>query len=144
MIGHSFFFRVTHSHLWVVITNPEGDDGEFVMVNIETHSGQGEGACILEPADDAGGFIREPSEVRYKDALLWQRSGPKGFDAQVKAQVIKPYGKLKEGTLAKIQDGSFRSPLFRYFDHVRRHLVNPITGDDDQRIRARKMLGLPC
>lgn len=143
-IGDSFFFRAIGAHLYVVITDPEGPDRKFVMVNIETNSGAGEGACILEPVDDNGSFIREPSEVRYKDALLWQETGPKGYNAQNAAGVIRPYNNLKPATLAKIQDGAFRSELFRYFETLRPHLVNPITGDDDTRVRARRMLGLPC
>lgn len=143
-IGDSFFFRVPHSHLWVVITNPDGPDREFVMVNIETDSGHGEGACILQPEDDHGDFIKEPSEVRYKDAQLWQETGPKGYNAQKAAGWIKPYGKVKGATLGKIQDGAFLSEQFLYFTKLCDHLVNPITGEDDVRIKARKMLGLPC
>src|SRR4051812_20264175 len=121
-IGESFFFREIGAHLYVVITEPEGPDSNFVIVNIETDVGAGEGACILDPTDDNGGFIDSSSEVRYKDALLWQDTGPLGYAVKNATGKIKPYNQLKPATLAKIQDGAFRSELFRHFDMLKRHL----------------------
>jgi hypothetical protein len=142
-IGDSFFFDVPGAHLWMVITEPDGADGEFVMVNITTDH-TGEGACGLYPEDDNGNFITRPSDVRYKDAQLWREVGPKGYNALLAAGMIRPYGQLKPETLIKVQDGAFIAELFSYFDKLRDHLVNPITGENDIRIRARRELGLPC
>ena len=137
-LGDTFVFTVKKSHLWVVITAPAGTNGDFVMVNMTSDYGTGEGACVLDPADHPS-FIVHQTEMRYKDAREWNL---KGFAAAHKQGVVEIRNKTTQQTLGKIQDGCFRSPLFKYFSKVCAHLVNPVVDENDIRVRARRMLGM--
>jgi len=139
-LGDTFFFAVPKSHLWMVITTPSGADGTFIMVNVTTERGGGEGVCILDP-NDYPSYIDRPSEVRYKDARQWKHTGPKGYDALLAAGSVIPQPPLPQATLAKVQDGCFGSVLFRHFDAVLPHLVNPLVADDI-RWKIRRMAGI--
>ena len=141
-LGDAFFFAVQNSHLWIVITNPVGSDGEFIIVNVTTDYGIGEGVCTLRPRDYPS-YIDHPSEVRYKDAKLWRHTGPKGYNALLAAGAVIPKPPLSLATIAKVQDGCFGARLFRYFDAVLPHLVNPLA-PDDIRWKVRRMAGIPC
>jgi hypothetical protein len=110
--GDAFFFSVSNSHLWVVISNPDGQRGEFLMVNLTTLSERTvDESCVLKPVDYPH-FITHETIVFYDDAKLWWTTGANGYDELNTDGKINPMPPLSTSTLLKIQQGALASDFF--------------------------------
>ena len=111
-LGGAFFFSVDRSHLWVVISRPEGPKGQFVIVNFTTLDEKiCDESCVLQPSDYPE-YILHPTVVYYIDAKLWWFGGPNGYDDLASSSKISPMPNLAPGTLLRIQQGALRSDFF--------------------------------
>src|SRR5215472_7297517 len=86
-IGDTFLFG-QGSHLWVVISDPAKNNGDYVMVNLTTDVFRGGKDCQLNVGDHQ--WIREPTYVNYGDA----RKVTAKEDAQIQQLVTQ--GQIKQ------------------------------------------------
>jgi hypothetical protein len=111
-LGDAFFWNEDRSHLWVVISTPQGRRAEFVMVNVTSLDEKiFDESCILQPADYPQ-FIDHPTAVFYVDAKVWWIAGANGYDAIAFGGNIARMPALRPATLLRIQQGALRSDFF--------------------------------
>lgn len=113
-------------HLWMVITDPDGPDGHFVMVNMTSLSPYiKDTTCHLHAGDHP--FVQHDSVIAYGDAEEWWVHGECGYDDRLARQMIQPNAPLSLAVLRRIQDGTFTSHWFKkkWRPRVQACLVNP-------------------
>ncbi|MGO8674777.1 MAG: hypothetical protein ACLQVX_02760 [Limisphaerales bacterium] len=111
-LADAFFFSVSNSHLWVVISPPDGPRNEFVMVNMTTLDEKVfDESCVLDPADYPV-FIKRPTVIYYADVKLWWVDGDRGYDELAASQQITTMPTLSPHTLLRIQQGALKSDFF--------------------------------
>ena len=98
-VGDTFLFG-QGSHLWVVISEPAKNNGEYVIVNLTTDVFRAGKECELSVGDHQ--WIRQPSYVSYGDA---RKVTPKE-DAQIQLLVsqgqVRQHFPMKQAVLQKI------------------------------------------
>ena len=55
-------------HLWIVLTEPEGDPPQVVIVNLTKQKNGADQTCVLQPGDHE--FVKTETIVHYGDARL--------------------------------------------------------------------------
>lgn len=123
-LGQSFCFQVEHGHLWIVITNPIGAAGTFVMVNMSTLTENAfDTSCVLHPGDHPD--IHHDSVIRYADAREWWNGGNSGHDHLSAQGLIDQRQAFTNVVLRRIQDGALESQFFkqRFIPRVQLSLV---------------------
>ena len=69
--GETFFLSGTHDtepHLWIVLTDPEGNPGEVVVVNLTSQRPGSDATVVLQRGDHP--FVRHDTVVYYGDARM--------------------------------------------------------------------------
>ena len=62
-------YRIGHgTHLWVVISDPQQNPDQIVVVNLTSQRRWQDQACVLFPADHS--FIRHETVVYYAEARI--------------------------------------------------------------------------
>lgn len=94
----------TVEHLWVILTEPEGDPSQVVMVNLTTQRSGSDTTVVLNVGEHP--FIQHPTAVNYFDARFTpaeplQQGVDAGFFSDL--QCCEP------GVLKKIQQGLLAS-----------------------------------
>ncbi|MEK6283162.1 MAG: hypothetical protein AABN95_22630 [Acidobacteriota bacterium] len=94
-------------HLWIVLTEAEGDPPQVVIVNLTTRKqGTIDTTCVLMPGDHE--FVKSETTVHYMDARL--------APAQPLSQIAKLadydfHADCSRGLLRRIQQGLLDSPF---------------------------------
>lgn len=93
-------------HLWVLITRPDPQTHEAIMVNVTTQRPHSDVTTILQPGDHP--FIQRPSVVFYADARM--------VDVRLLDQILargggRPHAPVAPAVLQRIQTGVARSPF---------------------------------
>lgn len=105
----AFLFSVERSHLWVVISAPDGARSQFVMVNMTTlDNNVGDESCILDHADYPE-FNKHPTVINYKDARLWWTFGENGYEELLASNMLVTKSAVSPYTLLRIQQGALQS-----------------------------------
>ncbi len=107
--GSTLLFPIPNAaypHLFIIITEPEKETGNVIIVNIETQNSITEKTVILQKGDHP--FIIKPTSVRYVDARIISI-----FDLDKKLEGSRGEIKIKEDLdtkiLEKICEGMNRS-----------------------------------
>ena len=98
-IGDTFYWK-DGGHLWVVISDPECHDGEFIMVNLTKDLFRAGKECELNEGDHR--WIKEKTYVSFGDA---KKVGPKetvNLEKHIESGVIRTHYPMKEAVLKKI------------------------------------------
>lgn len=90
-------------HLWVVLTEPVGPEGEVVIVNLTSKKAFSDATVVLNRGDHP--FVRHPTVVNYSDARLTtaehlEKAVGVGFDRKAD---------IGEDVLMRIQQGVYSS-----------------------------------
>lgn len=65
-LGDTFLFNVPNAHLWIVVSDPLKNSGNFIIVNLTTDSRRAGTDCELNVGDHP--WIREKCWVNFGDA----------------------------------------------------------------------------
>lgn len=96
------------NHLWVVISDPDVNSNEVLIVNVTTYTSDQEGACILQPGDPP--FIKRKSCIYYRGAQLnpdWQ------LERLLSNGSLKHKEPVTPDILARIREGAGQSHWIR-------------------------------
>jgi hypothetical protein len=111
-LGDSFHFNVDLGHLWMVITDPYGSAGNFLMVNMTSlRAHVADTTCILKVGEHPE--VVHDSVVYYQDAREWWVDGDRGYDQILAKGLITPRLPLSRALLRRIQNGALASPYFK-------------------------------
>lgn len=88
-------------HLWIVLSEPQQDAENVVIVNITTLLEWKDQSCILGPTDHP--WIRHDSCVSYQDAKCVAESL---LDSLVTSGQLLPQGPLSDDALRKVIEGA--------------------------------------
>jgi hypothetical protein len=106
--GRCFFLAETpqdQRHLWIVLTNPDGNPPEVVAVMLRTAKHYTDPTVVLQVGDHP--FISRPSSVHYSTAQRFRVSEIIRLSARQDCG-IQP--DLPKAVLAKVQAGLAASP----------------------------------
>lgn len=92
-------------HLWVLITNPDPETHEAIMVNITTLRPHSDTTTILNVGDHP--FIQKPSVIFYADARIVDTGL---LDAAVLRGAYRGHATFQAPVIARIQAGVTASP----------------------------------
>jgi hypothetical protein len=98
-IGDTFYWG-EGGHLWVVISDPESNDGEFIAVNLTTDVFRAGKECELSVGDHR--WVTGKTYVSFGDAL---KIGPKealNLEKSIKSGAIRTHYPMKSTVLLKI------------------------------------------
>ena len=121
MAGLGDTFRLADSkdavaHLWIIITDPQKNDGDVLAVNLTTLRDHTEDeSCVLDKGDHP--FIRHKTAVNYGDARRWRISKINQALEEGKLLMDRP---VTPGVLRKILKGAKESKFLR--EHSKRLL----------------------
>jgi hypothetical protein len=93
-------------HLWVLITKPNPQTREAIMVNVTTLRPHSDTTTVLNPGDHP--FIQKRSVIFYADARVVDTSL---LDAAVQRRAYTGHASFQAGVVAKIQAGLAVSPF---------------------------------
>lgn len=93
-------------HLWVLITRPDPQTNEAIMVNVTTLRPHSETTTILNPGDHP--FVQKPSVIFYADA---RKVDVRLLDAAVSSGSFRANAAFQDAVLKRIQDGLLKSAL---------------------------------
>jgi hypothetical protein len=107
-IGDAFLLddRSIDPHLWIVISRPQDNPDEVVIVNLTSHdSPEKDDSCVLGPGDHP--WIQHKTSVRYRDARIASESD---LDDLVRRGWLIPQAAASDELITKILDGAEISP----------------------------------
>jgi hypothetical protein len=87
-------------HLWIVISDPACNSGEFIIVNITTDLSRAGKECELVPGDHP--FITDPSYVTYGDARRVSRQQEALLVQAIKSGAITRHAAMRPTVLSKV------------------------------------------
>lgn len=93
-------------HLWVVVTNPDPNTGEVIMVNLTTQRPHSDTTTVLLPGEHP--FIDRPTVAFYNDARLAKATL---LDSSVAQGVGRNHAVASAALLLKLQSGLVASPF---------------------------------
>ena len=93
-------------HLWVVITNPDPNTGEVIMVNLTTQRPHSDTTTVLLPGEHP--FIDRPTVAFYHDA---RQAKAALLDSSVAQGVGRNHALASTALLARLQNGLLVSPF---------------------------------
>ncbi len=93
-------------HLWVVVTNPDPNTGEVIMVNLTTQRPHSDTTTVLLPGEHP--FIDRPTVAFYSDA---RQAKATLLDACVAQKVGRNHAVASPTFIAKLQHGLLASPF---------------------------------
>lgn len=91
-------------HLWALITAPDPNTGEVIMVNLTTRRPHSDTTTILYPGDHP--FVDRPTVVLYADARLVKVSS---LDAGIAQGVGRRGATMTATVLKRVQEGLLSS-----------------------------------
>lgn len=110
-IGDSFRL-VPDGHLWIIISDPLGANGAFIMVNVTTLRDTAfDRSCVLQRGDHPR--IHHNSVIFYSDAKEWWVQGENGYDHWWQKNQIITHEPFSATVLRRIQDGALVSDHFK-------------------------------
>jgi hypothetical protein len=92
-------------HLWVVVTEPDSESFECVIVSIATLRGNCDQTVVLQPGDHP--FIRHPSVVFFADARIVDA---RRLDQAIAAGKCERHQPCSSELLAEVCKGIITSP----------------------------------
>lgn len=92
-------------HLWVVLTEPEGEPPQVVIVNLTKNKPRADATCILMPGDHE--FVKVETVVHYGDARL---APADPLNQIAKLHDYDFHADCSEELLERIQRGLLASP----------------------------------
>jgi hypothetical protein len=98
-IGDTFLFG-QGSHLWVVISDPAKNNGEYVIVNLTTDVFRAGKECQLDVGDHQ--WVRQTSYVSYGDARKVTPKENARIQSLVSQGQVRQHFPMKQATLQKI------------------------------------------
>ncbi len=87
-------------HLWVLITQPNPQTHEAIMVNVTSLRPHSDTTTVLNPGDHP--FVRKPSVIFYADALLVDT---RHLDAAVQRGAYHTHAAFQPAAIARIHAG---------------------------------------
>lgn len=106
--GRTLLYRppgVSKPHLWLVLTDPEGQDQYVLAVMLRTATEHTDSTVILQPGDHP--FVRHPSSVDYSEIRRFKLSS---ILRAVAIGDCHPRESLSRALLKKVQAGLLLSP----------------------------------
>ena len=111
--GDCFRFRERDDHLWIVLSDPQQNPDQVLVVNLTTVTRRKDTTCILRPGDHP--FVRHDSCVNYHDGRVYSNSC---LDSLLARDKIRPEDRLDAPILQRIREGAILSPRCSY-EHQR-------------------------
>ncbi|MCI0390265.1 MAG: hypothetical protein MOB07_16065 [Acidobacteria bacterium] len=93
-------------HLWIVLTDPEGDPPQVVMVNLNTKRDGSDTTVVLHPGEHR--FIKHETVVNYSDARFVEVGN---LQALIAMHRDWQDDDCSDDLLAKIRQGLIDSPF---------------------------------
>jgi hypothetical protein len=91
-------------HLWALITAPDPESGDAVMVNLTTQRPHSDTTMIIQPGEHP--FVDRPTVVFYADARMVNVNT---LDEGVRQNFVHQHDALSKELLQRIQDGLLAS-----------------------------------
>ena len=91
-------------HLWALITAPDPQSGEAIMVNLTTQRPHSDTTTIIQPGEHP--FVDRPTVVFYADARIVDVNN---LDAALRQGVAHQHAPLSAKLLQRIQKDLFES-----------------------------------
>ena len=96
-------------HLWIVLSDPQQNSAQVLLVNLTTATRTKDGTCILRVGDHP--YVRHDSCVNYHDARV---ATDASLDSLLARDRIRLEDKLDTRVLRKIREGALLSPRCSY------------------------------
>ncbi len=120
------------THLWVVLTDPQGDPPQVALVNLTKHKAHSDETVVLSPGDHP--FVKQKTIVNYARATV--------YDAGTLEQAMKADLTVRHKTdcagevLERIREGLFKSRFTRpkvqkFCEHLKKHDAAPANPKSD-------------
>ena len=91
-------------HLWALITLPDPESGDAIMVNLTTQRPHSDTTTIIQPGEHA--FVDRPTVVFYADARMVNVNALEGG---LRQGLVRQNAALSAELLQRIQNGLFVS-----------------------------------
>src|SRR5438552_4605002 len=91
-------------HLWALITSPDPESGDAIMVNLTTQRPHSDTTTIIQPGEHP--FVDRPTVVFYADARIVD---VKILEEGLHHGPVRQHAALSPELLRRIQDGLFAS-----------------------------------
>ncbi len=91
-------------HLWALITAPDPESGDAIMVNLTTQRPHSDTTTIIQLREHA--FVDRPTVVFYADARMVNVNT---LDEGVRHKVVRQHDALSKELLQRIQNGLLAS-----------------------------------
>lgn len=91
-------------HLWALITAPDPESGDAIMVNLTTHRPHSDTTTIIQPGEHS--FVDRPTVVFYADARIVNANT---LEQAVRQRVVRQQAALSKELLKRIQGGLIAS-----------------------------------
>jgi hypothetical protein len=102
--GDAFLKTGSDKHLWIVLSDPNVDPENVLIVNLTTYDSRKESACILKSGDHC--WITHDTCVNYEDAMVTTLDK---LNAAKDGGALKMQTCLADNVLRKILDGVLAS-----------------------------------
>ena len=93
-------------HLFALITAPDSESGEAIMINLTTLRPHSDSTTVLQPGDHP--FVDRPTVVFYADARLVKAAL---LETAIQQGVGRRHEPLSVGLVKRIQEGLLASPF---------------------------------
>jgi hypothetical protein len=91
-------------HLWALITAPDPESGDAIMVNLTTQRSHSDTTTIIQTGEHP--FVDRPTVVFYADARMVNVNT---LDEGVRQKVVRQHDGLSKELLQRIQNGLLAS-----------------------------------
>ena len=91
-------------HLWALVTAPDPESGDAVMVNLTTQRPHSDTTTIIQPGEHP--FVDRPTVVFYADARIVD---VKNLEAALRQGLVRQHAPLSPELLQRIQKKLFAS-----------------------------------
>jgi hypothetical protein len=98
--GDTFLRADSDKHLWIVLSDPNLDPENVLIVNLTSYDSRKESACILQSGDHQ--WITHQTCVNYEDAVVTTLAK---LNAAKDAGAIRTNAKLSEQVLRRVLEG---------------------------------------
>ena len=93
-----------HSHLWIVVSDPQADRGKVVIVNMTTDDDV-DPSCILNVGDHP--FVRHRTRIRYDMARIVTDAD---LERHISSNTIRLHERASPAIVERIRQGAVSSP----------------------------------
>ena len=99
--GNTFIPAKFDHHLWIILSDPEADGENVVIVNFTTYTVDEEQNCIVLKGEHP--FVKHKTAVRYRDA---KRVSVSQLTALINCNQLRPHQTLSAALLKRVRDGA--------------------------------------